>query len=50
MRNAGWVLGVGASILLGPVIYLVARLAEAVAPPAVPVPVVVPITYRARRR
>jgi hypothetical protein len=50
MRKAGWVLGVGASILLGPVIYLLARLAEAVAPPAVRAPVVVPITHRDRRR
>jgi hypothetical protein len=50
MRKAGWVFGVGASILLGPVIYLLARLAEAVAPPPVPVPVVLPVIYRARRR
>jgi hypothetical protein len=50
MRKAGWVLGVGASILLGPVIYLLARLAEAVAPPAVLAPVVLTVTPRALRR
>jgi hypothetical protein len=50
MRKAGWVLGVGASILLGPVIYLLARLAEAVSPPAVPAPVLVRVADRGRRR
>jgi hypothetical protein len=50
MRKAGWVLGVGASILLGPAIYLLARLAEAVAPPAAPAPVPLRVTPRHRPR
>jgi hypothetical protein len=50
MRKVGWVLGVAASILLGPVVYLLARVVEVVAPPPVLAPVVLPITSRARRR
>lgn len=50
MQTAGWVLGVSASILLGPVICLLARLAEVLAPPAVPVPVVVRVTHPLIRR
>lgn len=50
MRKAGWVLGVSASILLGPVIYLLARLAQCAAPPAVAAPIGVRVTPRTRRR
>lgn len=28
MRTAGWVLGVGASLVLGPIVYVLARLFE----------------------
>jgi hypothetical protein len=50
MRNTGWVLGVGASILLGPVVYVLARLLDAIAPRPVPIPVVVRVADRGRRR
>jgi hypothetical protein len=50
MLNLGWALGVGASILLGPIVYVLARLADAVAPRAVPVPVVVRVADRGPRR
>ena len=49
MRKAGWVIGVSASILLGPVVYVLARLAEVFAPPVVPVPVVLRVLPRIRR-
>jgi hypothetical protein len=49
MRKTGWILGVSASIVLGPVIYLLARLAEALAPPAVPVPVAIRATRPSHR-
>jgi hypothetical protein len=49
MRKAGWILGIGASIVLGPVIYLLARLVETLAPPAVPAPVPVRVTRPSRQ-
>jgi len=49
MRKAGWILGVSASIVLGPAIYLLARLAEALAPSAAPVPVPVRVSRPSHR-
>jgi hypothetical protein len=49
MQQAGWFVGICASILLGPIVYFVARLTEVLAPPRVPVPIVVRVTPPLRR-